>query len=149
VRDYSRTVLGFGDDAFTSARTAIARWREFDLGWVQVADTCVPFATGQIVAVIAHAAGLWSVNLSRIVDTIDTPRQFGFMYSTTPKHVERGEERFLIERDENTGEVSYTLEAVSRPRAALARLAYPYTRKMQHRFARESHTRMADAVQRG
>lgn len=147
-RDFSRVVLGRGDSAFDAARAAMRNWIEFDLGWVKVASGQTPIVDGQVVAVIAHAAGLWSVNLSRIVEAIDTQRQFGFLYATTPMHVERGEERFLIELDEETGEVSYTLEAISRPRLMLARLAYPCTRAMQHRFARELLARMADAVQR-
>jgi uncharacterized protein (UPF0548 family) len=147
VRDFSRIVLGRGNGAFDAAREAMRNWTEFDLGWVQVANPSAPVADGQVVAVIAHTAGLWTVNLSRIVETVDAPRQFGFLYATTPMHVERGEERFLIERDEAGGEVRYTIEAVSRPRALLARLGYPFTRAMQRRFARESLARMAAAVQ--
>jgi len=148
VRDHSRTVLGHSNGVFTAARHAMEHWLAFDLGWVQVAHPRAPIATGQVVAVIAHTATLWSVNLSRIVETADTPRLFGFLYSTTPAHVEQGEERFLIEHHEDTGDVSYTIEAVSRPRSILAQLAYPYTRAMQHRFARESLARMRMAIKR-
>jgi uncharacterized protein (UPF0548 family) len=147
VRDFSRIVLGRGDNVFDAARAAMQNWVGFDLGWVHVADRGVPLRNGQIVAVIAHTAGLWSVNLSRIVETIDTPEQFGFLYATTPMHVERGEERFLIERDAVSGEVSYTIEAISRPRSILAHFGYPFARAMQRRFARESLARMEDAVQ--
>lgn len=121
-------------------------WTGFELGWSRVADRNAPIAKNQTVAVIIHVAGLWSVNLSRIVEVVDTPGRFGFLYATTPLHAERGEERFLIAYDEATGQVTYTIEAVSRPRALLARLAYPFTRAMQRRFARESLARMADAV---
>lgn len=146
VRDHSRIVLGHGDASFVIARAAMQSWAEFDLGWVRVADANAPIAEGQVIAVIAHTAGLWSVNLSRIIETIDTAHHFGFLYATTSMHVERGEERFLIERDEVTGQASYTIEAVSRPRSLLTRLAYPFTRAMQRRFAQESLARVRRAM---
>lgn len=116
----------------------------FDLGWVRVANSQVMIASGQIVAVEAHTLGLWTLNLSRITEVVDEPSHFGFVYATTEMHVEQGEERFLIELAPETGEVFYELEAVSRPRNWLARLGLPATRNFQHRFARDSHLRMAE-----
>jgi uncharacterized protein (UPF0548 family) len=121
----------------------------FDLGWVRVANPGAPIAVGQIVAVEVRALGLWSINLSQIIETVDTLTRFGFIYSTTRSHVEEGEERFLLEHDQATGEVVYRLEAVSRPRALLARLGLPVTRHFQHRFARDSHRRMGEEAERG
>ncbi len=118
----------------------------FDLGWVRVANLNALVAPGQIVAVEAHTLGLWSLNLSRITETISTANRFGFVYATTEMHVEQGEERFLLEFDAETGDVWYELEAVSRPRHALARLGLPVSRAFQHRFARGSHRRMREEV---
>jgi uncharacterized protein (UPF0548 family) len=114
----------------------------FDLGWVRVANPSAAIHVDQVVAVEAHTLGLWTVNLSRIVKVVDSATVFGFIYATTSLHVEQGEERFLLEFDRETGDVWYELEAVSRPRAALARLGFPFTRAFQKRFARESHERM-------
>jgi uncharacterized protein (UPF0548 family) len=86
------------------------------------------------------------VNLSRVTEIIDSPTRFGFMYTTTALHVEEGQERFVLEFDPETESVSYLLEAVSRPRHFLARMAYPFSRAMQHRFARDSHARMRRGV---
>ena len=122
------------------------RWAQFDLGWVSVANPAAKIAPGEIVAVLARAAGLWSLNLSRIVETIDTPTRFGFLYATTAMHVEEGQERFVVEFDEEHSSVTYLIEAVSRPRHPLAQLAYPFTRAMQHRFRKESQQRMHEAV---
>ena len=146
VLDHSRTLLGRGEAAFEAAKEAFRRWRMFDLGWVRVANSEVPIAPGRIVAVEVRALGLWSVNLSQIIETIDLQTRFGFIYSTTRSHVEEGEERFLLEHDRITDEVVYGLEAVSRPRALLARLGLPVTRHFQHRFARDSHRRMGKEV---
>lgn len=145
-RDRSRSVLGRGQTAFASAKRAFAQWAPFDLGWVRVANPSASIAVEQIVAVEAQSLGLWTLNLSRIVETTDTSERFGFVYSTTAMHVEQGEERFLLGWDTATGDVWYELEAVSRPRAALARLGFPITRGFQHRFARDSHRRMREAV---
>lgn len=149
AHDSLRSRLGEGESAFATARRAFADWAGFDLGWVRVANPEIPIAVGQIVAVEIHACGLWSLHFSRIMETVDTPTQFGFLYATTIHHGEEGEERFLLEFNPEDKGVWYQLEAVSRPRHPLARLAYPVTRALQHRFARDSHRRMTEAVVSG
>jgi uncharacterized protein (UPF0548 family) len=140
--DHTHSEIGRGADAFETAKSALRRWRHFDLGWVRVANPDVAIEPGWMVAVEAHALGLWSLNLSRILYVIDEPERFGFGYGTTAMHVERGEERFLVEFDRESGAVDYDLLAVSRPAHWVAMLGYPYTRSRQRRFARESHQRM-------
>jgi len=142
AHDCSRTRLGSGEAQFSAAKRAFERWVMFDLGWVRVANPSAAIHVDQVVAVEAHTLGLWTVNLSRIVKVVDSATVFGFIYATTSLHVEQGEERFLLEFDRETGDVWYELEAGSRPRAALARLGFPFTRAFQKRFARESHERM-------
>jgi uncharacterized protein (UPF0548 family) len=129
-----------------AAKVAFERWAMFNLGWVCVANPEASIAPGQIVAVEVHALRLWSLNLSRITQVVDTPARFGFVYSTTTMHVEQGEERFLLEFDSSSGDVSYMLDAISRPRSALAWLGFPVTRSFQHRFARGSRRRMMEVV---
>jgi len=146
VCDHTRTEIGHGIEAFHTARAAFLEWRQFDLGWVRVANPEASIKPGQIVAVEAQALGLWSINFSRILYAIDGPARFGFGYGTTPMHVERGEERFLLEFLPKTGAVYYDLLAVSQPANLLARLAFPYTRSRQLRFAIDSHRRMRRAV---
>lgn len=141
AHDASATVLGQGDALFAVARQALERWAMFDLGWVRVANPAIQIERGAAVAVEAYTFGLWTLNISRIVEVVDRAGCFGFVYATTAGHVEFGEERFLIAQDED-GTVRYRLEAVSRPRAGLAWMGYPVTRYFQRRFARESHARM-------
>lgn len=142
ARDLSRSEIGRGPQAFAAAREALERWDHFDLGWVRIANPIPAIAPGELVAVEACTAHLWSINLSRIVEVLDSGTRFGFMYATTALHVEEGQERFVIEFDSESGSVTYLIEAVSRPRDVLARIGYPFTRAMQHRFVRDSHTRM-------
>jgi uncharacterized protein (UPF0548 family) len=146
AHDVSRSRIGEGERQFEAARQAFRRWLQFDLGWVRVANPEVPIETGQIVAVEVKSLGLWSLNLSRIMETVDQEDRFGFIYATTELHVEEGEECFLLRIDRNTGSVSYRLEAISRPRDLFARAGYPITRHFQHRFARDSQRRVYEAV---
>jgi uncharacterized protein (UPF0548 family) len=146
AHDHSRLLLGGGAMTFAAARQAFERWVMFDLGWVRVANPKTHIAVGQVVAVEAHTLGLWTVNLSRIVDVVNSENAFGFVYATTANHVENGEERFLLEFQPESGEVWYDLEAISRPENALAWVGFPLTRHFQHRFARESQARMLEEV---
>ena len=146
VRDFSRSEIGRGQHVFMAAREAFQRWEPFNLGWVLVANPTAKIAVGDLVAVEAHTACLWSINLSRVVEIVDGPTRFGFMYATTALHVEEGQERFVIDFDPESGSVSYLIEAVSRPRHILARIGYPFSRAMQHRFARDSHARMRRCI---
>jgi uncharacterized protein (UPF0548 family) len=142
AHDRSCVELGRGTRVFSMAREAFLGWRELDLGWLAVVDPAAAIADGQIVGVEAYTAGLWSLNVCRILETIDTANRFGFLYATTAVHVEKGEERFVVDLDPTTEIVSYCIEAVSRPRHPLVCLAYPFARAMQHRFVRDSLARM-------
>jgi uncharacterized protein (UPF0548 family) len=146
VHDLSRTDVGRGLQAFEAAREGFRRWQQFDLGWVQVLNPSAEITPGQLIGVEVHSACLWSVSLNRLVETVDSPSRFSFMYATTALHVEQGQERFVIEFDPSTEAVSYLIEAVSRPRHPLARLAYPFSRAMQRRFARDSHARIRRCI---
>jgi uncharacterized protein (UPF0548 family) len=146
ARDLSRSELGHGQSLFSIARDALQTWEQFNLGWVRIANPNPAIAPGELVAVEAHTAFVWSVNFSRITAVVDTSVRFGFLYTTTAIHIEEGQERFVLEYDTYSDCVSYLIDAVSRPRHVLARVAYPFSRAMQHRFARESHRRMRRAV---
>ena len=85
----------------------------------------------------------------RIVYVVDEEGpicRFGFAYGTLPDHAGTGEERFLIEWDRASGEVWYDILAFSRPQWLVARLGYPYMRRLQKRFGRESAAAMVRAV---
>jgi hypothetical protein len=54
--------------------------------------------------------------------------------------------RWLVEHHEHHVEVAYGIFAVSRPNHVLARLGYPYARRVQGRFARDSMRAMRSAL---
>ncbi len=71
-----------------------------------------PFAVNQNVAVLAHHLGCYWLNACRIVYVIDedTPmKRFGFAYGTLDDHAASGEERFLVEWNRASDDVSYEL----------------------------------------
>ena len=140
-------VIGEGPSGFRAARAAIQGWTPFRLPWMKVIAGGAPQG-GLVVAVIVHLVGLWWTNLSRVIYTIDEPRRFGFAYGTLRHHAESGEERFLVELDETTGRVTYSVLAFSRPRHILARLGYPLSRAAQRRFGTETVRAMRDEVAR-
>jgi uncharacterized protein (UPF0548 family) len=148
-RDHTRVMLGVGDVAFAHAKAALISWRQFPKGWIEVWPADAPIELGKTVAVVAWAAGLWSLNACRIIAVIDESlphERFGFTYATLPHHAAFGEERFLIERDGQTGAVWYDLSAISRPNGLLPRLGYPMMRGVQGRFRKESAEAMRLAV---
>jgi len=146
--DRSSTVLGQGREVFELARQALRNWENFRLSWVRPFPQAAP-ATGVQVAVVARVVGLWWVNVSRVIDVIDEPDRYAFTYGTLSVHAETGEERFQVRRDPDTDVVEYDILAFSRPRHILARLAYPLSRAMQHRFARESLAALRASVGTG
>ena len=146
VIDHRRSQIGYRNRDFERAKVAFSHWKNFELGWVNVANPKLLIEKDAIVAVVVHTCGLWSVIYSRIIHVIDDPTRFGFVYRTTEFHVERGEERFLLEVDPASNAVYYDLLAISKPAHFLSRIGYQITRHFQKRFAIESHLAMKLAI---
>lgn len=149
--DHNRVQLGNGADVYQRGIDALKQWRQFELGWVSLASLGAKIEQGAVVAVKAWAFGMWSLNACRVVYVVDEReadgvRRFGFAYGTLPDHIERGEERFLIEWNRNDDSVWYDILAFSQPRHPLVRLGAPVARVMQKRFARDSLRVMKSAV---
>jgi uncharacterized protein (UPF0548 family) len=147
--DHTRVRIGAGEEVFLAAKTALEHWQQFRLGWLELTPADAPIREGQVVAVLARSVGLWWLNACRIVAVIDEDgpvRRFGYAYGTLPDHAARGEERFLVEWDRREGGVWFDILAFSRPRHWLARLGYPWMRRVQRRFGRESAAAMCRAT---
>jgi uncharacterized protein (UPF0548 family) len=144
--DHTRAKLGEGEAVFQAAQAALRDWKHFQLAWVEPCWPETPIEPKQTVAILARAFGLWSLNACRIIYVVQEDRKYGFAYGTLPDHVESGEERFLIEWDPEDDSVWYDILAFSRANHVLARIAYPMTRRLQKRFARDSVLAMKRAV---
>jgi uncharacterized protein (UPF0548 family) len=150
IADHNRIKLGQGVDVFERAKCALRKWKMFDMPWIDLCWPDTPVEPGANVAVLVSHLGFWSMNACRIVYVIDEhgpSEKYGFAYGTLPDHGERREERFTVEFNADQT-VWYDLYAFSQP-STLARLAYPFTRVLQKRFARDSKTAMQKAVQVG
>lgn len=146
--DHNRIRLGQGPETFDRAGKAIREWKMFDMPWIQLCWPDTPIEEGATVAVLLSFLGIWSLNAARIVYVVEengVDKKFGFAYGTLLEHGERGEERFIVEFHAKDQSVWYDVCAFSRPNF-LARLAYPFSRSLQKRFARDSKSAMQKAV---
>jgi len=146
--DHNRALLGQGPETFDCAKRAIVQWKMFDMPWVELCWPDAPIERGASVAILVSHLGFWSLNAARIVYVLeedDPIQKYGFAYGTLPAHNEIGEERFSVEFHRDDESVWYDLFAFSRPRG-LSRLAYPFTRYLQRRFAGHSKRAMQRAV---
>jgi uncharacterized protein (UPF0548 family) len=149
--DVDETILtiGHGEAAFERAKAALAVWKHFDFNWVAMSPRAASIEPGTVVAVLIRHLGFWSLNGCRVVYGLGNRSvgpTFGFAYGTLSNHAERGEEIFDVSLRPDTFEVIYRIRAVSRPRAALARLGYPVVRMLQARFRRDSGEAMRRAT---
>jgi len=142
---HRRALVGRGPEDHARAVRALLSWRLLEIEGLTVypsAPTVVPQAE---VAILSRHLGIWSVDFCRVVhrfdQVFDADREHlttGFTYGTLPGHAMRGEERFSIEHHPGTGEVWYDIFSFSRPATWLVRLAAPFARATQRRFARAS-----------
>jgi uncharacterized protein (UPF0548 family) len=147
--DEARGVIGHGQKDFERAKLALAEWRHFDFGWVELFPRGTAIEPGSVVAILVHHLGFWSLNGCRVVYTLGDRRtgaSFGFAYGTLSNHAELGEEIFELSLEPDSEEVVYRIRAVSKARATLARIGYPFTRMLQARFRRDSIAALRDAI---
>jgi uncharacterized protein (UPF0548 family) len=147
--DRRRTRLGSGDELFEAASRAVLYGRMFPTAWFRIAFPEGPVQVGDVVAIAARSLGVWWSNAARVVYVVDeadaAARRSGFGYGTLPAHVERGEERFVVEQRAD-GSVWFDLAAFSQPRHWAARLGYVWVRGQQARFGRDSARALRAAV---
>jgi uncharacterized protein (UPF0548 family) len=139
--------LGQGELLFEAAKSLLLKWKMFPAPWTRIYDPNPQFKTGMNVGVWFRFGGLWWGNAARIVYAIDEPTRFGFAYGTLRNHIERGEELFLLEMDQE-GRVWYRIRAFSRPNRWYVYLAYPLVRQQQARFRRDSGRAMNQLLER-
>ena len=147
--DHNRVRLGSGGVIWERAIGAIKSWEMFRLGWVQLCWPDTPIRAGCDVAILVRHYGFYSLNGARIVYLVneDGPiKRFGFAYGTLADHAESGEERFVVEWDQDADGVYYDLLAFSRPAQLLSTLGFPVSRLLQKRFAADSKAAVVNFV---
>jgi uncharacterized protein (UPF0548 family) len=101
-----------------------------------------PPQAGTDVALDAPLPFGWVTAMCRIVAVVDESDRFGFAYGTLPVHPERGEESFVVRRDD--GRVTFRVVAVSRPAHPLARAVPPVADRLQDVAVRRYLRAMTD-----
>ena len=151
VMDHNRVLLGKGESLFHQAALAVRDWKMFDLRWVRIYPSAPPIRTGENVAVIARWCNVYFVNACRIVDTIHEhvpirkALRLCLRNARRPRR-SRAEERFTVEWDRHKDEVWYDILGFSRPNQLLAKIGYPFARRLQKKFAADSKAAMVRAV---
>ena len=98
-----------------------------------------PQQPGENLLLLVKTFGVWAAMPARVLESIATTdgvQRAGFVYTALPGHVAQGYERFLLEHDPATGDVTFELRAVARPAQRLVRLVRPAFSLMQLRFRR-------------
>jgi len=147
--DQASAVIGRGQETFERAKIALAQWRHYEMGWVDLFPHRASIEPGSVVAVLVRHLGFWSLNGCRVVYGIgdrQTGSSFGFAYGTLTNHAELGEEIFEVLLEPESQEVIYRIQAVSKAHAVMARIGYPVARYFQERFRRDSLTALQRAV---
>lgn len=145
-----RVCLGEGAETFNRAKDAIRAWRMFPPEFLEVCWPAAPIEVGSTVGILCRSLSLWSLNVCRIVYTVDerdgTAERFGFAYGTLPRHIECGEERFTVEWDRRDNRVWYEVRMFCRPANSIAWLLDPIVRRLQRRFGVLTKLAMSRAV---
>ncbi len=146
--DQNRIHLGSGQATFDAAKQALCSWQHYRIDWIELHRPDQAPRPDQTVGVLARTLGLWVLNVCRVVYLVEEEqpvRRFAFAYGTLPEHAEAGEERFQVEWLEDDS-VWYDIFAFSRPNQLFSRIAYPYVRRKQKLFARDSMQAMKAAI---
>jgi uncharacterized protein (UPF0548 family) len=128
-----RTSLGRGGFASTAEDILSFRMHR-ELG-VRIRSSAPRAAPG---VDVACGLGLGPVRLwapCRVIWVTETENEAGFGYGTLPGHPERGEESFVLSRDDG-GQLWFTVTAFSRPAVWYARAAGPVVPVFQAGYAR-------------
>ena len=123
-----------GSNAFERAVEALRTWGMHRTAGLRVAADG-PIVVGTNVAFSAPLPIGFVDGTCRIVLVVDEPNRYGFAYGTLSVHPERGEEAFIVSRQEDGG-VRLDIDGVSRPTDPLARLVPSLADYLQDRAVR-------------
>jgi len=149
IIDHYRIKLGQGEKTFRAAQSAISNWSMFQIPWLQLCWQSYPPQEGITIAILIRCLNLWTLNAARVIYLIHergAVEKCGFAYGTLPAHMERGEERFMVEWQRSDDSVWYDILAFSHPNRLMAYFAYPYVRFLQKRFGHDSLQAVCRAV---
>jgi uncharacterized protein (UPF0548 family) len=120
------------DGPFRRVATAILDYRVFPPWLITRVMERTPVQVRDTVGLTYRLLpGLRMFVASRVIDVFNEVRRAAFTYRTLAGHAELGEETFAVEKHPETGEITASLTAWSRPGHWLTRIGYPYARWCQ------------------
>lgn len=150
-RNHLREIVGSGEIDFEFARQVLCDWEHFPRSWAEP-TVDGPTAADQQVAVTTSVMGLCVTNVCRVCDITEHHSAdwatFATTYTTVAGHDMLGAETFRLTWDKTTDVVSYEVTSYSQPQSWLGRMALPYIRSLQRRFAEESCSCVATLVEK-
>jgi len=117
---------------FAAAAEAIRQWHGHEAAGIKRWPAQPEIRTGQTLALAIPVGPISFSATCRIVDVIDEPHRYGFIYSTLPHHPEDGEESFVVTQHAD-GRVDVAVTAVWRAVMLGNHLCPPLTRFLQNR----------------
>jgi uncharacterized protein (UPF0548 family) len=112
------------------AADRLMTWRVHERAGLQVEASSQRVHPDDVVLMRLGAGRVSITAPCRVLHVIENPDTVGFAYGTLPGHPESGEELFMLERRLKC--TTFTIRAFSRPGTALARVAGPLARGLQH-----------------
>jgi uncharacterized protein (UPF0548 family) len=143
--DVDELLLGSGSEVFKRAVSAVRSWQAQLGAGIELVPARATVAEGQTVLLLIRAAGLWAVAPCRVVYVSEEAHRFGFAYATLPGHPEEGEASFAVIHEPND-DVVFRVASFSRPVDPLARLAKPWSRRIQRRVTLRYLTSIKNAT---
>jgi uncharacterized protein (UPF0548 family) len=117
-----------------SAAERLLGWRVHEAAGLTVAVSSARVVDGAVVRLSLGRGRLRVQAPCRVVAVVEEPGRVGFAYGTLPGHPESGEQRFLLEQQDD-GSLTFSITAFSRPAGLLARAGGPVTRRLQDAMA--------------
>jgi uncharacterized protein (UPF0548 family) len=138
---------GWPGDSYRRLQRVVLEYRIFPESIVERILAREPLEVGDTVGLCYRLLpGIRLFMASRVIDVFDLQvGQFwksGFTYRTLQGHAAIGEETFTLSKNLETGTITFSLKAWSRPGHWLMRWGYPYARWCQRHAGRSALKRM-------
>lgn len=126
-------LLGVGESTFIAASSRLRTWEAHRYAGLRV-DEPEP-VPGLLVSPQLRVLTLELTAPCLVIEVVDEPREYAFVYGTVPGHPEQGEQTFRVWLRED-GLVKGCVASFSRGALPLTRLAAPISQRLQQLIAR-------------
>lgn len=128
-------VIGSGRATFEAAAESLLSWTMYRKAGLGILASSPRVEVGADVVVAIRFGPVQLMAPCRVDRVVDEPARAEFSYLTLPGHPECGRETFSVRLDDS-GAVSASIDAISKPGNPLVAVAGPLARHLQMRAAR-------------